>query len=243
MSPTNERRPAPASRRSEGRDTNNVRGDATREVILLTAERLFAERGIEAVPLRDIGAAAGQRNHVAVQYHFGDRENLVQAIAAYRAQFLMEVSADLVAELVAGARALTVTDFVRATITALAANLDDESHFLPFISRYIIERGGYGGLEHTVPTGSATTLRTILQRLLPDHTEALLDERWEILFTSAVHTLARYQVMMHNRALPAPIDDLIEDLVRVLAAGLETPAATSSVDASRGRGVGVVAPQ
>ena len=166
-----------------GRDGNNVRGDATREVILLTAERLFAERGIEAVPLRDIGVAAGQRNHVAVQYHFGDRENLVQAIAAYRAQFLTEVSADLVADLVAGGRALTVTDFVRATVTALAANLDDESHFLPFISRYIIERGGYGGLEHTVPTGSAATLRTILRRLLPDHTEALLDERWEILFT------------------------------------------------------------
>jgi AcrR family transcriptional regulator len=220
-----------------------VRGDATRELILLTAERLFAERGIEAVPLRDIGAAAGQKNHVAVQYHFGDRETLVQAIAAYRAQFLMDVSADLVADLVAGGRVLTVTDFVRATITALAANLDDESHFFPFISRYIIERGGYGGLEHTVPTGSATTLRTILQRLLPEHTEALLDERWEILFTSAVHTLARYQVMMHDRMLPAPIDDLIEDLVRVLAAGLETPPAPSSVDASRrGRAVGVVAP-
>jgi AcrR family transcriptional regulator len=240
---TNERRRAAASRGALGRDGNNVRGEATREVILLTAERLFAERGIEAVPLRDIGVAAGQRNHVAVQYHFGDRETLVQAIAAYRAQFLTDVSANLVADLVAGGRTLTVTDFVRATVTALAANLDDESHFLPFISRYIIERGGYGGLEHTVPTGSAATLRSILQRLLPDHTEALLDERWEILFTSAVHTLARYQVMMHNRALPAPIDDLIEDLVRVLAAGLETPAATSSVDASRGRGVGVVAPQ
>ena len=210
-----------------------MRGDATREVILLTAERLFAERGIEAVPLKDIGAAAGQKNHVAVQYHFGDRENLVQAIAAYRGQFLMEVSAELVADLVADGRALTVTDFVRATITALAANVDEESHFLPFISRYIIERGGYGGLEHTVPTGSATTLRTILQRLLPEHTEALLDERWEILFTSAVHTLARYQVMMHDRVLPAPIDDLIEDLVRVLAAGLETAPAPSSAAAPR----------
>jgi AcrR family transcriptional regulator len=239
---TNERRRAAASRGAPGREGNNVRGEATREVILLTAERLFAERGIEAVPLRDIGVAAGQRNHVAVQYHFGDRENLVQAIAAYRAQFLTDVSANLVADLVAGGRALTVTDFVRATVTALAANLDDESHFLPFISRYIIERGGYGGLEHTVPTGSAATLRTILQRLLPDHTEALLDERWEILFTSAVHTLARYQVMLHDRALPAPIDDLIEDLARVLAAGLETPAAASSPDRGRqGRTVRVVA--
>jgi len=50
-------------------------------------------------------------------------------------------------------------------------------------------------------------------------------------------------VMMHDRALPAPIDDLIEDLVRVLAAGLETPPVTSGVDADRGRGVGVVAPK
>jgi AcrR family transcriptional regulator len=206
-----------------GRDRTNVRGEATRELILLTAERLFAERGIEAVPLRDIGLAADQKNNFAVQYHFGDRENLVQAIAEYRARSLIEINTRLIADLVTGGQVPLVGDFVRAFVTALSANLDEGSHFLPFISRYISERGGYAGLEGVVPAGSVTMLRSILARLLPDHPEALLDERWEILFTSAVHTLARYQGALKSGKLPAPLDYLIEDLVRTLTAGLEVP--------------------
>ncbi|MDQ4115373.1 MAG: TetR family transcriptional regulator, partial [Actinomycetota bacterium] len=56
----------------------------TRTKIVLAAERLFAERGMAAVPLRDIVAAAGQRNASAIQYHFGPRPDLVTAVFQYR---------------------------------------------------------------------------------------------------------------------------------------------------------------
>ncbi|WP_432925053.1 helix-turn-helix domain-containing protein [Microbispora sp. CA-135349] len=46
------------------------------------AEHLFAERGIDAVSLREINAAAGQRNSTALQYHFGDRAGLLKAVLA-----------------------------------------------------------------------------------------------------------------------------------------------------------------
>lgn len=52
--------------------------------MILVAERLIAERGIDAVSLREIGAAAGQRNNSAAQYHFGTKEGLVAAIYEYR---------------------------------------------------------------------------------------------------------------------------------------------------------------
>jgi AcrR family transcriptional regulator len=212
-----------SARRAPGRERTNTRGEATRELILLTAERLFAERGIEAVPLRDIGLAAEQKNNFAVQYHFGDRENLVRAIAEYRAESLANSNLGIVADLIAAGRPVTVTDMVRAFVTSLATNLDGDSHFLGFISRYIIERGGYSGLDETVPTGMKSTMQEIFLRLMPQHTAELLDQRWEVLFTSAVHTLARYQVAERAGSLPAPLDHLIEDLVRTLAAGLETP--------------------
>jgi len=48
------------------------------------AELLFAERGLEGVSLREIAIAAGQGNHSVVQYHFGDKENLVREIIAHR---------------------------------------------------------------------------------------------------------------------------------------------------------------
>lgn len=48
------------------------------------AERLFADRGIDGVPLREIALAAGQGNNTAVQYHFGSKEQLVYDIFDYR---------------------------------------------------------------------------------------------------------------------------------------------------------------
>ncbi len=57
------------------------RGDLTRERILDAAERLYGDRGVEAVSLREIRVAAGQRNTSALQFHFGDRKGLLLALA------------------------------------------------------------------------------------------------------------------------------------------------------------------
>jgi AcrR family transcriptional regulator len=52
----------------------------TRERLIATAERLFAERGLDGVSLNEITRAAGQRNASALQYHFGGRAGLIEAI-------------------------------------------------------------------------------------------------------------------------------------------------------------------
>ena len=54
--------------------------EATRARIVSVAERLFAERGVDAVSLIEIGKAAGQRNRSAVQYHFRDKAGVLEAI-------------------------------------------------------------------------------------------------------------------------------------------------------------------
>ncbi len=56
--------------------------DDTRAQLIQAAERLFAERGVEAVSLREINREADQRNTTALQYHFEDRDGLVHAILA-----------------------------------------------------------------------------------------------------------------------------------------------------------------
>ena len=58
----------------------STRAGATRDAILGTAERLFAERGLNAVSNRQISEAAGQGNNAAVGYHFGTKADLVRAI-------------------------------------------------------------------------------------------------------------------------------------------------------------------
>ncbi|CAA9215480.1 MAG: hypothetical protein AVDCRST_MAG50-186 [uncultured Acidimicrobiales bacterium] len=52
----------------------------TRTRLITAAEELFAERGIDAVSLREINRASGARNAVAVQYHFEDRAGVIRAI-------------------------------------------------------------------------------------------------------------------------------------------------------------------
>ncbi|MFE3587623.1 TetR/AcrR family transcriptional regulator [Streptomyces niveus] len=63
-----------------GRTTRADRVTDTREAIMSTAERLFAEHGLSAVSNRQICEAAGQGNVAAVGYHFTGRAGLIRAI-------------------------------------------------------------------------------------------------------------------------------------------------------------------
>jgi AcrR family transcriptional regulator len=55
-------------------------GDLTREKIKRAAEVLFAERGFNAVSIRDIIDAAGQRNTGSLHYYFRTKEALAREL-------------------------------------------------------------------------------------------------------------------------------------------------------------------
>jgi AcrR family transcriptional regulator len=59
-----------------------VTNGTTSDRLVRAAERLFAERGIDAVSLREINRVAGAKNASALQYHFGDRNGLLRAVLA-----------------------------------------------------------------------------------------------------------------------------------------------------------------
>lgn len=74
-------------------------GDAPNKArILRAAEQLFAERGIEAVSLRAVMAAAGT-NVAAVHYHFGSKAALVEALITGRSAEISARRAVLLDEL------------------------------------------------------------------------------------------------------------------------------------------------
>ncbi len=68
----------------------------TREQLLDAAERLFSERGVRASSVRDITRSAGA-NTAAVNYHFGSKLGLLQAVCARR---LKPLNAERIAGLV-----------------------------------------------------------------------------------------------------------------------------------------------
>jgi AcrR family transcriptional regulator len=60
-------------------ESSGINPVGTRETILDTAERLFAEHGVAATSIRDITGAAGV-NLGAINYHFGTKQELVGAV-------------------------------------------------------------------------------------------------------------------------------------------------------------------
>lgn len=92
-----------------------VASEETRVAIMEAAERLFGEEGIDAAAMRAISSAAGQKNASSVQYHFKDRDGLLQAIFIYREGQLDTMRAELLEE----ARALGHLDDVRWLLRAI----------------------------------------------------------------------------------------------------------------------------
>ncbi|WP_040789706.1 TetR/AcrR family transcriptional regulator [Nocardia paucivorans] len=64
-------------------DTPPVAPLPTEQRLLSAAEKLFAERGIDAVSLRAVMAEAGT-NVASVHYHFGSKDALVEALISRR---------------------------------------------------------------------------------------------------------------------------------------------------------------
>ncbi|MEV4755825.1 TetR family transcriptional regulator [Micromonospora sp. NPDC049559] len=81
-----------------GRAVRADRASATRELILVTAERLFAEHGLAAVSNRQVSEAAGQGNNAAVGYHFGTKTDLVRAIVRKHTAPIEELRTRMLAE-------------------------------------------------------------------------------------------------------------------------------------------------
>lgn len=92
-----------------------LRGDAV-ETIKAAALWLFAERGVDGVTVRQIAEAAGQKNHAAVGYHFGSKDDLVRAVIVHGARLIDDVRCAMLDEAESAGRLNTVVDVVRLLV-------------------------------------------------------------------------------------------------------------------------------
>jgi AcrR family transcriptional regulator len=66
------------------RKRNDPRAEATRTALVEAAEKLFAEKGIDNVSLKEIRNAIGSENNGVIAYYFGTKADLIEAIYAHR---------------------------------------------------------------------------------------------------------------------------------------------------------------
>lgn len=163
----------------------------TRERILATAERLFAERGIDAVSNRQIGEAAGQGNTAAVNYHFGAKADLVRAIVSRHDIELERIRERLVEEV----RHSTETrDWVGCLVrpfTEHLENLGGTTWFGRFTAQ-LLACPGYSEIMIERAFAAPAMVATIegINRCLPDMPAQVRVERGDMARYLITHTIA-----------------------------------------------------
>jgi AcrR family transcriptional regulator len=200
-------------------------GQSTRELILRTAERLFAQRGIHAVSLREIAQAAGQRNNGATQYHFGSRENLLAAIYTYRATLINIRRRELLTELGPEERD-DVEALLRVILVPHVESMrDPENEFVGYLARVLTDEARLGIVDEAVVPPDLDVYREIearIRRLLPQLSDARFGARFSGVFSWAIHSLAEHK-RSSPRATARAVDTMFDDLVRMLASALRAP--------------------
>jgi AcrR family transcriptional regulator len=91
--------------------------------LIRAGETLFAERGLNGVSLREIMRSAGQRNARALQYHFGDRLGLCEAILAKHRRDI-EIRRHTLLDQYEISGPPTMRDLAHALVAPLAAKLN-----------------------------------------------------------------------------------------------------------------------
>lgn len=106
----------------------------TQLALIVAGERIFADRGLHGVSLREIGAAAGQRNNNVTQYHFGSKEGLVVAIFKYRSAV---VNANRLRRLEAASRLgpPNARSLIEAFLVPLGEQIADGNSYVQFLAR------------------------------------------------------------------------------------------------------------
>lgn len=127
-----EAEPSPRPRRGVPR---REQAEATRTVLLRTAERLFAERGLAEVSNRQIVEAAGQANNSALTYHVGTRVDLIRAIVRSHAESLSGRTQELVEQVRGRVEAREHVASLVLPFTEHLAQLGNPSWFARFLTQ------------------------------------------------------------------------------------------------------------
>ncbi|MDN0201164.1 TetR/AcrR family transcriptional regulator [Streptomyces sp. S.PNR 29] len=187
-----------------GRAVRAEQASATRELILTTAERLFAERGVYAVSNRQVSEAAGQGNNAAVGYHFGTKTDLVRAIARRHAERIEEIRVRLLAGIGDSTDVRDWVDCLVRPVPEHLAALGSPTWYARFCAQVMTDPA----LRQIVIEESLTSpsLRQIvegLERCLPELPAEVRAERADMARHLIVHTAEeRERALAENAPTP-----------------------------------------
>jgi len=195
--------------------------------LILAAEHLFGDFGIDAVGLRAISDAARQKNNNAVQYHFGSKLGLLQAIFEFREGQLQPARAEMLAQAETQDRLRDIRFLLRVCFEPNFRLYRDhhEIAYLKLHAAYLATHRPRG-VQHPVDYESPNSVayrRAI--RLLGERLAYLGPKRWMSRLESA-GSMFLSVFIQHSARSPDPntsLDELFEDAIEMMAAALTAP--------------------
>jgi AcrR family transcriptional regulator len=205
--------------------------------MIAAAEQLIAERGMGAVSMRMVGEAAGQRNHSAVQFHFGTWEGLLRAIATERMGPISRHRLAMLERLDRVGRGADVRGIVEALVLPIAAATlgEPRGFYARFLAVSYADPQWSAAVRLTVQGAAFESWRARLEAALPQVPVRLRTVRVDHAVSTAITAVARWEggrgrAGVGDRAL---IADLIDTTVAFLLAPSSTQRTQRTAPATR----------
>ena len=170
----------------------------TRERLILAAERLFSESGIDAVSLRQINIAAGQRNSSAATYHFGSKEALIAGMFEYRMDRINRRRLQRLDEVSKTGQDHNVRLLVQAIILPIVEEIEQSeggSHYIRCEAQYLRHpRVDFFSLWRSEHSEGIQRIWQLLKATLSGVPEIVLGQRFGMIMELILHSLADREI-------------------------------------------------
>ena len=204
-----------------------------RRTIVETAERMYAERGLNGVSLREIGAAAGQLNTGAARYHFGSKLGLINAVFELRMAPINAARERMLDEIEATGGVGEIRQLAAAFALPLAAALGTRERPSWYL-RFAVQAGHVDGsaptrLADQPWTRGVDRVRGLLLAAI-DVPAPLRTLRWTTFAAHIGHALADRERELHEPSRPGglPPDLFLSALLDTAVALVGAPVSPST---------------
>ena len=200
--------------------------------ILIAAERMFADYGLHGASLRQISEAAGQKNTSAIQYHFGSRDRLVEAVFAMRMSLINPRRQAALEKLRAAGQTGNVRALVEVMVWPMAEELRpraEGNHYVQFLSRASRERKLAIELAPSDLLSAWTDTVNHLREAIRYLPEKIAEARVELASEQTISALAAYEAQ--DLGSTGQLDLFVETLIDMIAAGVTAPVSSQTLAA------------
>ncbi len=170
---------------------------STKERILNTTEKLISEKGFSGISLRTISTHA-KTNLAAVNYHFGNKEKLIEDMMERRLNNLFELRINLLDELEAGSNKPCNLKQVLEAFIAPALTMSNDNHqggkqFMQVLARAYAEKSDY--LHSLLSIRYADVIKRFglaIQRACPELNEQAVFWRFHFIMGALIYVMADF---------------------------------------------------